>query len=65
MLTHAGALSGAAFPGGATGADTLTSLALGLFGRGGQMLLAAIFVIASLQHLRRPDLVRRPVFFTS
>ena len=46
MLTHAGALSGAAFPGGATGADTLTSLALGLFGRGGQMLLAAIFVIA-------------------
>ena len=34
MLTHAGALSGAAFPGGATGADTLTSLALGLFGRG-------------------------------
>ena len=46
MLTHAGALSGAAFPGGSTGADTLTSLALGLFGRGGQMLLAAIFVIA-------------------
>ena len=46
ISAHAGALSGAAFPGGATGADTLTSLALGLFGRGGQMLLAAIFVIA-------------------
>ena len=46
MLTHAGALSGAAFPGGTTGADTLTYLAHGLFGRAGQMLLAAIFVIA-------------------
>ena len=46
MLTHAGALSGAAYPGGATGADTLTNLANGLFGRVGQVLLAAIFVIA-------------------
>lgn len=46
MLTHAGALSGAAFPGGTTGADTLTNLAHDLFGRAGQMLLAAIFVIA-------------------
>ena len=48
MLTHAGALSGAAFPGGATGADTLTQLARGLFGRPGLVLLAAIFVIACL-----------------
>ena len=46
MLTHAGALSGAAFPGGSTGADTLTSLAHGLFGTAGQVLLAAIFIIA-------------------
>ena len=36
MLTHAGALSGAAFPGGETGADTLTRLAYGLFGTPGQ-----------------------------
>lgn len=48
MLTHAGALSGAAFPGGATGADTLTRLARGLFGLPGQALLAAIFLIACL-----------------
>ena len=48
MLTHAGALSGAAFPGGETGADTLTQLARGLFGRPGLVLLAAIFVIACL-----------------
>ena len=48
MLTHAGALSGAAFPGGATGADTLTRLAHGLFGTPGQVLLAAIFLIACL-----------------
>ena len=46
MLTHAGALSGAAFPGGSTGADTLTALAHGLFGTAGQVLLAAIFIIA-------------------
>ncbi len=48
MLTHAGALSGAAFPGGETGADTLTRLAHALFGRPGQVLLAAIFLIACL-----------------
>ena len=48
MLTHAGALSGAAFPGGETGADTLTQLARGLFGRPGLVLHAAIFVIACL-----------------
>ena len=48
MLTHAGALSGAAFPGGETGADTLTRLAYGLFGTPGQVLLAAIFLIACL-----------------
>ena len=46
LIAGALLLAGAAFPGGSTGADTLTSLALGLFGRGGQMLLAAIFVIA-------------------
>ena len=46
MLTHAGALSGAAFPGGSTGADTLSNIAGGLFGPVGQVLLAAIFVIA-------------------
>ena len=46
MLTHVGALSGAAWPGGATGADTLSSLASGLFGSVGQVLLAAIFMIA-------------------
>ncbi|MGO5029459.1 branched-chain amino acid transport system II carrier protein [Candidatus Agathobaculum pullicola] len=48
MLTHAGALSGAAFPGGKTGADTLSSLAYALFGTPGLVLLAAIFLIACL-----------------
>ena len=46
MLTHVGALSGAAWPGGDTGADTLGNIARGLFGPTGQVLLAAIFVIA-------------------
>ena len=46
MLTHVGALSGAAWPGGSTGADTLSNIASGLFGPVGQVLLAAIFVIA-------------------
>ena len=46
MLTHVGALSGAAWPGGSTGADTLSNIARGLFGPVGQVLLAAIFVIA-------------------
>lgn len=48
MLTHAGALSGAAFPGGETGADTLSSLANAMFGTPGLVLLAAIFLIACL-----------------
>ena len=47
MLTHIGGISGAAFPGCDTGAAVLTALADGLFGRVGQVLLAAIFVIAS------------------
>lgn len=46
MLTHVGALSGAAWPDGSTGADTLSNIASGLFGPIGQVLLAAIFVIA-------------------
>lgn len=46
MLGHVGALAGAAFPQCETGAQTLTALAQALFGRGGQVLLAAIFLIA-------------------
>ena len=46
MLTHIGGISGAAFPVCDTGAAVLTALADGLFGRVGQVLLAAIFVIA-------------------
>ena len=46
MLTHIGGIAGAAFPGCETGAETLTLLANALFGRVGQVLLAAIFVIA-------------------
>lgn len=46
MLTHIGGISGAAFPGSDTGAAVLTALADDLFGRVGQVLLAAIFVIA-------------------
>lgn len=46
MLTHVGALSGAAFPGAPNGAATLTNLVSALFGRWGSVLLAAIFVIA-------------------
>ncbi len=48
MLTHVGALSGAAFPLGESGADTLSSLAYALFGTPGRVLLAAIFLIACL-----------------
>ena len=48
MLTHVGALSGAAFPLGESGADTLSSLAYALFGIPGRILLAAIFLIACL-----------------
>ena len=46
MLTHIGGIAGAAFPGCETGAETLTLLANALFGRVGQVLLAAIFIIA-------------------
>lgn len=48
MLAHIGALSGAAFPGGETGADTLTNITPALFGAPGSILLAAIFMIACL-----------------
>ena len=46
MLAHVGALTGAAYPDCATGAETLTALASTLFGRAGQVLLAALFLIA-------------------
>mgnify|MGYP000424102724 CR=1 FL=1 len=46
MLGHAGALTGAAVPGLATGANVLTVLADRLFGKAGLVLLAAIFVLA-------------------
>ena len=48
MLAHVGALSGAAFPGAANGAQVLTRLADALFGPPGSVLLAAIFLIACL-----------------
>ena len=46
MLGHVGALTGAAAPGLATGAEVLTVLAERLFGKAGLVLLAAIFVLA-------------------
>ncbi len=46
MLGHAGAQTGAAQPGLSTGADVLTTLAQGLFGQAGLVLLAAMFLIA-------------------
>jgi branched-subunit amino acid permease len=46
MLGHTGALTGAAVPGLATGAEVLTALAERLFGQAGLVLLAAIFVLA-------------------
>lgn len=46
MLAHMGALSGSRFPGATNGAGVLTDLVFELFGRGGLMLIAAIFVIA-------------------
>ena len=46
MLSHAGAQTGAVYPGLATGAEVLTALAQTLFGRAGLVLIAAIFVIA-------------------
>lgn len=48
MLAHIGAISGAAFPGGENGADTLTNIVSALFGAPGSVLLAAIFFIACL-----------------
>ena len=46
MLGHAGALTGAAVPSLATGAEVLTVLAEQLFGKAGLVLLAAIFMLA-------------------
>lgn len=46
MLGHAGALTGAVYPDCATGAETLSALASALFGKAGQVLLAAIFLLA-------------------
>ena len=46
MLGHAGAQTGAVYPGLATGAEVLTALAQNLFGKAGLVLIAAIFVIA-------------------
>lgn len=47
MLAHVGALSGGAFPGtAANGAAVLTNMISALFGRLGNALLAAIFVVA-------------------
>ena len=43
MLGHVGALTGAAAPDCTTGAEVLSALASALFGRAGQLLLAAIF----------------------
>ena len=48
MLAHIGALSGGAFPGPENGAQALTNIVATLFGRLGNALLAAIFVIASM-----------------
>ncbi|MEG2119096.1 MAG: branched-chain amino acid transport system II carrier protein [Pseudoflavonifractor sp.] len=46
MLTHVGALAGGAFPGVENGAATLTQLVSALFGPVGNVILAAIFMIA-------------------
>ncbi|MBU5434958.1 branched-chain amino acid transport system II carrier protein [Pseudoflavonifractor sp. MSJ-37] len=46
MLAHIGALSGGAFPDPDNGAAALTNIVHALFGRRGDLLLAAIFVIA-------------------
>ena len=46
MLTHIGGLAGAVWPGASTGAETLANLSNGLFSRAGQVLLAAIFIVA-------------------
>jgi LIVCS family branched-chain amino acid:cation transporter len=47
-LAHVGAVSGAAFPGAANGADVLTNLVGWLYGPVGSALLGAVFVIACL-----------------
>ena len=60
MLTHIGGISGAAFPGSDTGAAVLTALADGLFGRVGQVLLAAIFIIACVGEYFHELLPRLP-----
>ena len=46
MLAHVGALSGGAFPEPSDGAQALTNLVAALFGPAGNLLLAAIFMIA-------------------
>ena len=46
MLGWAGVLTGAAYPGCDTGAQVLTALAEHLFGKGGLLLVAGIFIIA-------------------
>ena len=46
MLAHIGGLAGKVWPGCATGAEVLTTLSSTLFGRAGQVLLAAIFLVA-------------------
>ena len=46
MLAHIGALSGGAFPEPTDGAQALTNLVAALFGPMGNLLLAAIFIIA-------------------
>ena len=48
MLAHIGALSGGAFPNPENGAQALTNIVAALFGRLGNVLLAAIFTLACL-----------------
>ena len=62
MLTHVGALSGAAWPGGSTGADTLSNIARGLFWPGRAGAACRNFRHCMLQYLCRPDCLRRSVF---
>ena len=62
MLGHAGALTGAAAPGLATGAEVLTVLAERLFGKAGLVLLAAIFMLACFKHLCGADRLCGGVF---
>lgn len=62
MLTHAGALSGAAFPGGSTGAGHADQSGARPVRHGRSGAPRGDFHYRLLQHLRRPDFVRRPVF---